>query len=100
MNGVSEPFASNSCFSGSTVLALSKYVTIYRILLGRPLGRKKLERARRKWNDNIKMDFVEMGCEDVNLVQHIQGHGQQYCVTEHVEVYSSFMLNLPSKQRM
>jgi hypothetical protein len=30
------------------------------------------------------MDFVEMGCEDVNLVQHIQGHGQQYCVTEHV----------------
>jgi hypothetical protein len=28
-NVVSEPFASNSCFSGPTVLALTKYVTIY-----------------------------------------------------------------------
>jgi hypothetical protein len=28
-NVVSEPFASNGCFSGSTVLALNKYATIY-----------------------------------------------------------------------
>jgi hypothetical protein len=28
MNVVSEPFASNGCFSGSTVLALSKYATL------------------------------------------------------------------------
>jgi hypothetical protein len=78
-------------------------------LVGKPLGRKKLERAGRNWNDNIKVDFVEMGCENVDLVQHIQGNGQQYCVTEYVlgcspiagvEVYSSFMLKLPSKQRM
>jgi hypothetical protein len=28
-NVVSEPFASNGCFSGSAVLALSKYATVF-----------------------------------------------------------------------
>jgi hypothetical protein len=30
MNVISEPFTSNGCFSGSTVLALSKYGTLFR----------------------------------------------------------------------
>jgi hypothetical protein len=29
MNVVSEPFSSNGCFSGSTVLDLSKYATVF-----------------------------------------------------------------------
>jgi hypothetical protein len=34
-NVVAEPFASNSCFFGSTVLALSKYATVFLIWLDR-----------------------------------------------------------------
>jgi hypothetical protein len=33
----------------------------YRILAGRPEGRRPLERPRRRWEDNIKMDLQEVG---------------------------------------
>jgi hypothetical protein len=33
----------------------------YRILVGRPEGRRPLERPRRRWGDNIKMDLQEVG---------------------------------------
>jgi hypothetical protein len=31
----------------------------YRILVGKPDGRRSLRRPRRKWVDNIKMDHIE-----------------------------------------
>ena len=33
----------------------------YRILVGKPEGRKPLERPRRGWPGNIKMDLREVG---------------------------------------
>jgi hypothetical protein len=33
----------------------------YRILVGRPEGRQTLERPRRRWEDNIKLDLQEIG---------------------------------------
>jgi hypothetical protein len=33
----------------------------YRVLVGRPEGRRPLERPRRRWEDNIKMDLQELG---------------------------------------
>jgi hypothetical protein len=33
----------------------------YRALVGRPEGRRPLGRPRRRWEDNIKMDFLEVG---------------------------------------
>jgi hypothetical protein len=33
----------------------------YRILVGRPEGRRPLGRRRRRWKDNIKMDLQEVG---------------------------------------
>jgi hypothetical protein len=32
----------------------------YRILVGKPEGKRPLGRQRRKWVDNIKMDFREI----------------------------------------
>ena len=32
-----------------------------RVLVGKPEGRKPLERCRRRWRDNIKMDLGEVG---------------------------------------
>jgi hypothetical protein len=34
---------------------------VYRILVERPAGRRPLERLRRRWEDNIKMDLREVG---------------------------------------
>jgi hypothetical protein len=33
----------------------------YRVLVGKPEGRKPLRRSRSKWEDNIKMDLREVG---------------------------------------
>jgi hypothetical protein len=33
----------------------------YRLLVGRPEGRRPLGRPRRRWLDNIRMDIVEVG---------------------------------------
>jgi hypothetical protein len=33
----------------------------YRVLMGKPEGRRQLGRARRRWEDNIKMDYRELG---------------------------------------
>ena len=35
---------------------------IYRVLLGKPEGRRPLGRSRRRWVDNIRMDLQEVGC--------------------------------------
>jgi hypothetical protein len=34
---------------------------IYRVLVGKPEGRRPLERPRRRWEANIKMDLREVG---------------------------------------
>jgi hypothetical protein len=31
--------------------------------MGKPEGKKPLGRTRRRWEDNIKMDFQKVGCE-------------------------------------
>ncbi|KAJ4431656.1 hypothetical protein ANN_20255 [Periplaneta americana] len=44
----------------------------YRVLVGRPEGKRPLGRPRRRWEDNIKMNLREVGCDDrdwINLAQ-------------------------------
>jgi hypothetical protein len=35
--------------------------TAYRVLVGKPKGKRPLRRLRRRWEGNIKMDFQEVG---------------------------------------
>ncbi|KAJ4444094.1 hypothetical protein ANN_05883 [Periplaneta americana] len=45
----------------------------YRVLVGRPVGKRPLGRPRRRWEDNIKMDLREVGYDDrewINLTQN------------------------------
>jgi hypothetical protein len=44
----------------------------YRILVGRPEGRRPLGRPRRRWEDNIKMDIREVGCGGMNWIELAQ----------------------------
>jgi hypothetical protein len=34
---------------------------LYWVLVGKPEGKRPLGRPRRRWKDNIKMDFLEVG---------------------------------------
>ena len=35
---------------------------VYRVLVGKPEGKKPLGRPRHRWVDNIRMDLQEVGC--------------------------------------
>jgi hypothetical protein len=42
---------------------------VYRVLVGKPEGKRPLGRRRRGWKNNIKMDLREMGCEDMDWIE-------------------------------
>jgi hypothetical protein len=42
--------------------------TAYRLLVGKPVGKRPLGRPRRRWIDNIKIDLVETGCGGVDWI--------------------------------
>ena len=41
---------------------------VYRVLVGKPEGKRPLGRPRRRWVDNIRMDFQEVGCGHMNWI--------------------------------
>jgi hypothetical protein len=41
----------------------------YRVLFGRPEGKRPLGRPRRRWEDNIKMDLREIWINGANWIQ-------------------------------
>jgi len=46
---------------------------VYRVLLGKPEGRRPLGRPRRRWVDNIRMDLQEVGCAYMDWIGLTQG---------------------------
>ena len=44
----------------------------FKILTGKPTGKKPLGRPRRKWEDNIRMDLEETGINTGNWVDSAQ----------------------------
>jgi hypothetical protein len=49
---------------------------VYRVLVGRPKGRRPLVRPRRKWEDNLKLDLREIGIDGANWIQLAQDRVQ------------------------
>jgi hypothetical protein len=45
---------------------------VYRVLVGRPEGKRLLGRSRRRWIDNIKLDLMELGIDGANWIQLAQ----------------------------
>jgi hypothetical protein len=41
---------------------------VYRVLVGKPEGKKLLERPRSRLEDNIKMDLQQVGCQGMDLI--------------------------------
>jgi hypothetical protein len=46
---------------------------VYRVLVGKPEGKRKLGRARRRWKDNIKKELKEIGCGGMDWMELAQG---------------------------
>jgi len=45
---------------------------VYRVLVGKPEGKRPLGRPRRRWEDNIKMDIQEGGCGGMDWIELAQ----------------------------
>jgi hypothetical protein len=45
---------------------------MYRLLVGKPEGKRPLERPRHRWIDNIKMDLLEIGLTVVDWIDLAQ----------------------------
>jgi hypothetical protein len=46
--------------------------SVYRVMVGRPEGKRPLGRPRRRWKDNIKIDLREIGIDGVNWIRLAQ----------------------------
>jgi hypothetical protein len=47
---------------------MGKKRNVYRLLVGKPEGKRPLGRSRRRWMDNIKMDLLETGLNVVDSI--------------------------------
>jgi len=45
---------------------------VYRVLVGKPKGKRPLGRPRYRWEDNIKMDLQEVGCGGMDWIERGQ----------------------------
>jgi hypothetical protein len=45
---------------------------VYRLLVGKPEGKRPLGRPRRRWINNIKMDLLEIGFSVVDWIGLVQ----------------------------
>jgi hypothetical protein len=42
---------------------------VFRVLVGKPEGKRPLGRPRLRWEDNIKMDLQKVGCGGVDWIE-------------------------------
>jgi hypothetical protein len=49
---------------------------VYRVLVGKPEGKRLLGRPRHRWEDNIKSDIRELVCWGYGLDRAGSGYGQ------------------------
>ena len=42
---------------------------VFKVLVGKPEGKRSLGRPRRRWEDNIKKDLQEVGCGGMDWIE-------------------------------
>jgi hypothetical protein len=60
----------------ATVFKLQETRNAYRILVGKPEGKRPLGRSRCRWVDNIKMDLGEIGWDGRDWIKLAQDRDQ------------------------
>jgi hypothetical protein len=45
---------------------------VYRVLVGKPEGKRPLGRSMHRWKDNIKIDVQDVGCGSMDWIDLVQ----------------------------
>jgi hypothetical protein len=53
---------------------------MYKVLVGKPEGKRPLGRPRRRWEDGIRMDLRELGLGGVDWIRLAQDRGRWWAV--------------------
>jgi hypothetical protein len=69
------------------VARMGEMKNAYNILVGKPEGHKPLAIPWHRWEDNIRMDRREIGCEDVDWMHPYQGTDQCRAVVNTVNLW-------------
>jgi hypothetical protein len=63
------------------VACIGEIIGVLKVLVRSPEEKRPLARPRHRWEDNIKMDLQEVGCEGVDWIELAQGRDRwQACV--------------------
>jgi hypothetical protein len=54
------------------VARMGENIGVYRVLVGKTEGKRRLGRPTRRWEDNIKMDLQKVGCGSTDWVDLAQ----------------------------
>jgi hypothetical protein len=76
--------------NSAPLITLGERRGVYRVLVGKPEGKRPLGRPRRRWEDHIKMDFQEVGCGGMDWVGLAQDRDRWWVV-----VYVVMNLQVP-----
>jgi hypothetical protein len=57
---------------------------LYKVLVGKPEGKRPLGRPRRRWEDGIRMDLREMGLGGVDWIRLAQDRDRWWAVVSAV----------------
>jgi hypothetical protein len=51
---------------------MAEGIGVYRVLVGKPEGKRPLGRPRRRWDDSIKMELQEVGRGDMDWIELVR----------------------------
>jgi len=55
---------------------MEERIVVYKVVVGKHEGKRPLERSRRRWEDNIKMNFQEVRFGGMNWMDLAQDMGR------------------------
>ena len=58
-------------WAGHVALMVERRI-LFRVLVGKPEGKRPHGRPRRRWEENIKMDLQEVGCVGMDWIELAQ----------------------------
>jgi hypothetical protein len=57
---------------------------VYKVLVGKPEGKRPLGKPRRRWEDGVRMDLREIGCGGVDWIRLAQDRDRWLAVVSAV----------------